>query len=179
MNTQDYWGIQIGDGVATSPIAFDFWPTAGQTSLTTVARFLAKAIDDYPTLSAVAVNNTITITRQNGGAVSTVTLAHALAHGRVPVKTTDYRQRYDGVGRCGLEKPISACRDWVWLPARRFDGTSFGGVLIENIENMDIRLGFDGVGDSKADNFNLKSTVAGSTTLVLGGGDDVANVESG
>ena len=105
-----------------------------------MARFLAKSIDDYPTLSAVAVDNTITITRQNGGAIPTVTLAHALAHGRIPVKTTDYRQRFDESGNAVTQTYLSLQGLGV-ASGTAFDGTSFGGVLIQNIENMDIRLG--------------------------------------
>src|SRR6185436_17322552 len=159
------------------PIAFDFWPTAGQLSLTTVARFLAKAIDDYPTLHAVPVGNTITITSDTPGrAIPTVTVKHALAHGRIPVKATDYRQRYDDAG-AAITRTYLSLQGLGVASGTAFDGTTFGGVLIQNIENMDIRLGFDGAGDNKSNNFTLKTTVVGATTLVLGGGDDLAFVE--
>jgi hypothetical protein len=177
VSTQDYWGLVIADGISPSAVTFDFWPTATQTSLTTVARFLAKKIDDYPTLSAVANGETISITRQTGGALSTVTLKHALANGRIPTKTTDYRQRYDNAGS-PVTRTYMSLQGLGLASGTAFDSTTYGGVLIQNIENMDIRFGFDGANDTKSDNFTLKTTVLGTTTLVLGGGNDVASVEA-
>ncbi|MDB4439238.1 hypothetical protein N9155_00395, partial [bacterium] len=182
VKTGDYWGVNVNDGISSSPIAFDFWSKAGQNSLETVARFLARAIARYPTLNAVAVDRKITITAANPGPIiSSVTLQNSAANGRIPIKNTDYRQRYNDNGN-----PVS--RTYVSLQGLALpggisvDGTSYQGVLIQNIENMDIRLGFDGSDDTKNDRFTFNlsgsETISQRTTLVMGGGDDIANVQA-
>ena len=100
-----------------------------------------------------------------------------MAHGRIPVKATEYRQRYDDLGN-PVSKSYMSLQGLGVASGTALDGTLFHGVLIENTENMDIRLGRDGAADTKSDTFTLKSSVTGKTTLVLGGGNDTANVEA-
>ena len=52
------------------------------------------------------------------------------------------------------------------------DTTNFSGVEYKNFEDMEIRLG------DSADTFTINTTHAETTTLVLGGGNDTANVKS-
>src|SRR5262249_14670523 len=94
-----------------------------------------------------------------------------------------YRQRYNEAGQKVTEQYLSlqglGLFNSATPPLTALNGTRFRGVLLQNVENMDVRLGFDLASDShdqKADNFTLETTVTGRTVLATGGGDDTINV---